>query len=195
MFKKTGGKGPGGCKGKDECEEFCGNPENQEACFNFGKEHNLISEEKMKEMREGAEKIKEVFKTAPPEVTDCVRSKVGTENFDKIQSGESVPNPKIGEQIRACFEEIMPKMQKEGMDEMMEGKGEMPAEINERIKEQTKEKMMENNDGGSVDDMEGMGMDREEMEENIRGKIEQETRQKIEEEIKQKMMGEFNKTE
>ncbi|MEK7157601.1 MAG: hypothetical protein AAB688_00820, partial [Patescibacteria group bacterium] len=108
MFKKTGGKGPGGCKGKDECEEFCGNPENQEACFNFGKEHNLISEEKMKEMREGAEKIKEVFKRAPSEVIDCIKSKVGTENFDKIQSGESVPNPKIGEQIKSCFKEIMP---------------------------------------------------------------------------------------
>lgn len=195
MFKKTGGKGPGGCKGKDECENFCENPDNQEACFNFGKEHNLIPEEKLKEMREGVEKIKDAFKTAPPEVTDCIKSKVGTENFDKMQSGESMPNPKIGEQIRACFEEIMPKMQKEGMGGMMEGKREMPAEINEEIRGRIKEKMMKNNDSGSVGGMEGVGMDREEIEKNIRGKIEQETRQKIEEEIKQKMMGEFNKTE
>ena len=61
IFKKTGGKGPGGCKGRDECEEFCENPENQETCFNFGKEHGLIPEEKLKEMEEGREKIKEAF--------------------------------------------------------------------------------------------------------------------------------------
>jgi len=178
MFKKTGGKGPGGCKGKDECEAFCENPDNQETCFNFGKEHNLIPEEKMQEMREGVEKINQALKTAPSEVTDCVRSKVGTENFDKIQSGESMPNPKIGEQIRACFEEIMPKMQKEKMGEMMEGKGEIPKEINE-----------------SVGGMEGVSMDKEKIEKSIREKIEQETRQRIEEEIKKRMMGEFNRTE
>ena len=61
IFKKTGGKGTGGCKGRDECEEFCENPENQETCFNFGKEHGLIPEEKLKEMEEGREKIKEAF--------------------------------------------------------------------------------------------------------------------------------------
>ena len=160
--------------------------------FNFGKEHNLIPEEKMQEMREGVEKINQALKTAPSEVTDCVRSKVGTENFDKIQSGESMPNPKIGEQIRACFEEIMPKMQKEKMGEMMEGKGEIPKEINEEIRERIKEKMMENN-GKSFDGAEGMGMDKEKIEKSIREKIEQETRQRIEEEIKKKMMGEFNR--
>ena len=195
MFKKTGGKGPGGCKGRDECESFCENPDNQETCFNFGKEHNLIPEEKLQEMRAGVEKIKEALKMAPSEVTDCVRSKVGTENFDKIQSGESMPNPKIGEQIKACFEEIMPKMRQEGMGEMMEGKGEMPEKINEEIRERINEKMMENNYSGSIDSMEGAGIDREEIEKNIREKIEQEARQKIEEEIKQRMMGEFNKTE
>ena len=195
MFKKTGGKGPGGCNGRDECETFCENSENQETCFNFGKEHGLIPEEKLKEMREGVEKMKEVLKSAPPEVTDCVRSKVGTENFDKMQSGESMPNPKIGDQIRTCFEEIMPKTQKERMGEMMEGKGEMPAEVNEEIRERIKEKMMESNESGSFGGAEGMGASREEIEKNIREKIEQETRQRIEEEIKKRMMGDFNKTE
>ena len=32
MARKTKGKGPGGCKGKDECEAFCQNEENMETC-------------------------------------------------------------------------------------------------------------------------------------------------------------------
>lgn len=191
MFKKTGGKGPGGCKGKDECEEFCDNPENQEACFNFGKEYGMIPEEKLKEMREGVEKIKEALKSAPPEVADCVRAKVGPENYEKMQSGESMPNPKIGDQIRACFEELMPKMRQEGMGEMMEGERQ---EMTGKMIEEMKEKMMESGGREPFNEgrFEGMGANREEIEKNIRQKIEQETRQRIEEDVKQKMMGEFN---
>ena len=188
MFKKTGGKGPGGCKGRDECEAFCNNPENQETCFNFGKEHGLIPEEKLKEMEEGREKIKEALKSAPPEVTDCVRSKVGTENFEKMQSGESMPNPKIGDQIRACFEGVMPKMRRGGEGQEGIG-GARQEEMREMVEEKIKNEMMGGTEGG---DMEETGFNKEEIEKNIREKIEQETRQKIEEEIKKRMMGEFN---
>ena len=177
MFKKTGGKGPGGCKGKDECEEFCNNPENQETCFNFGKEHDMIPEEKLKEIREGSEKIKEALKSAPSEVADCVRAKVGSENYEKMQSGESMPNSKIGDQIKACFEELMPKMRQEGMGEMMDGERQ---DMTGKMIEEMKEKMMESGDRESFNEggFEGMGANREEIEKNIRQKIEQETRQK-----------------
>lgn len=58
QIKKAGGAeflkqgGPGGCRGKRECEDFCKNPENQEACFAFAVEKGLIPPEE-------AEKIKQ----------------------------------------------------------------------------------------------------------------------------------------
>lgn len=52
MARKTGGKGPGGCRGR-ECETFCNNPENQEVCFKFALEHDLISPEDRQRMEEG----------------------------------------------------------------------------------------------------------------------------------------------
>ena len=109
MARKTGGKGPGGCKGKEECEAFCNNPANQETCFNFGKEHGLIKEEDLRQMEEGKQRLKESFNQAPPEVTDCIRETVGTENFDKIQAGTLMPGPQIGDQMRTCFEQFMPQ--------------------------------------------------------------------------------------
>ena len=37
--------GPGGCRGKNECEDFCDNPDNFEICISFAEEHNLMSKE------------------------------------------------------------------------------------------------------------------------------------------------------
>jgi hypothetical protein len=48
MARKTGGKGPGGCKGKEECDAFCNNPDNQETCFNFAKDNGMIPEKDLK---------------------------------------------------------------------------------------------------------------------------------------------------
>ena len=63
MAKKTGGKGPGGCRGKEECDSFCKNPSNEETCFKFGLDNGMISAEDLKRMEEGkAERRKpEVF--------------------------------------------------------------------------------------------------------------------------------------
>ena len=108
MARKTGGKGPGGCKGKDECEAFCGNPDNQETCFDFAKEHGLIPEEDLQRMEEGKQKMQEVFRNAPSEVLECLKSTVGTEIFDKIQAGTLMPGPQIGDQVRQCFEQYRP---------------------------------------------------------------------------------------
>ncbi|MFA6524577.1 MAG: hypothetical protein WC264_03410 [Candidatus Paceibacterota bacterium] len=51
MSLKTGGKGPGGCMGKDACDTFCNNPDNQETCFNFAKDNGMISEEDLQRMQ------------------------------------------------------------------------------------------------------------------------------------------------
>ena len=47
MFKKQA-KGRKRLPRKEQCETFCNNPENQEVCFNFAKEHNLILKKKLK---------------------------------------------------------------------------------------------------------------------------------------------------
>jgi hypothetical protein len=125
MFKKTGGKGPGDCKGKEQCEAFCNNPDNQEICFNFAKEHGLMPAEEIEKMKEGMTKLKEGMQMAPLEVQECLKSTVGTEILDKIQAGELTPGPQIGDSVRKCFEQFMPKPQ-EGASGMPGGPGEGP---------------------------------------------------------------------
>ena len=44
MAKKTGGKGPGGCK-RDECDTYCDKEENFLVCVEFARENGLISDE------------------------------------------------------------------------------------------------------------------------------------------------------
>src|SRR3989338_6808105 len=77
MARKTGGKGPGDCKGKEECEQLCQDPANQETCFNFAKEHGLISEEEIQRMEGGQKQAREGFTNAPPEVRECLTQALG----------------------------------------------------------------------------------------------------------------------
>lgn len=50
-FKKSGGRGPGGCKGR-QCEDFCKDPNNQQTCFEWAKENGLISEDDLRGMED-----------------------------------------------------------------------------------------------------------------------------------------------
>jgi len=50
-FKKAGGRGPGGCKGR-QCETFCEQPDHQKACFEWAKENGLIDEEDIRHKKE-----------------------------------------------------------------------------------------------------------------------------------------------
>jgi hypothetical protein len=50
---KNGGKGPGGCVGRDACNTFCDNPDNQDTCFNFAKDNGMISQEDLQNMQNG----------------------------------------------------------------------------------------------------------------------------------------------
>src|SRR3989344_8328547 len=57
MAKKMGPKmmsqgGPGGCKGKQECEAFCSNPANGEECMKFAVESGMMSEDEAAKMKE-----------------------------------------------------------------------------------------------------------------------------------------------
>lgn len=105
IYRKTKGRGPGGCRG-DECREFCGKPENQKQCFDFAKEHGLISEDQLRMVEEGRQRMREFLNSAPEEVKQCLRETVGQNILDGIQNGEFLPSPEIGEQIRRCFEQL-----------------------------------------------------------------------------------------
>ncbi len=108
MAKKTGGKGPGGCKGKEECEAFCNNPANQETCFNFGKENGMISEGDLRQMEEGKQHMTEGLNSAPAEVMDCLASKVGSELIEKMKAGTAMPSKEMGEAMQECFGKMGP---------------------------------------------------------------------------------------
>lgn len=110
MARKTGGRGPGGCRSKDSCDTFCNAQENQQTCFEFAKEHDLIPEEKLAEMKEGMGRLRAGLEQAPKEVADCLKGALGSDVIEKIQNGTFTPGPQSGEQIRACFEQFMPKM-------------------------------------------------------------------------------------
>lgn len=100
IVKKTGGKGPGGCRGKEQCEAYC--REHGEECFAFAQDHGLIREEDKERMREGINHMREALERAPEEVAACIRSVVP--ELDAILAGEKPASPKIGDAMRRCFE-------------------------------------------------------------------------------------------
>ena len=108
MMKKTGGKGPGGCKGKEECDAFCDNPDNQETCFQFGRDNGMIPEEELKKMEQGKQQFQKSFENMPSEVADCISQKVGPEMFAKFKNGTMMPTRNTGEALRECFEKMGP---------------------------------------------------------------------------------------
>lgn len=102
MAKKTGGKGPGGCRGKEECDAFC--QTNSEVCFQFGVEHGLVSQEDLQKMKEGAQQMQAMFDKAPPELLNCLTSKLGADKIQAIKNGQMFSN-QDGEIIRSCNDE------------------------------------------------------------------------------------------
>lgn len=106
MARKTGGKGPGNCKGREECESFCKDPANGETCFNFAKEHDLIRDEDLRRMEEGKQQILQMVDSAPPEVKSCLE---GVIDVEAIRSGSAMPREDMGDSIKSCFEQFMPK--------------------------------------------------------------------------------------
>lgn len=112
MARKTRGKGPGDCKSQQECEAFCNDPTNQETCFKFASEHDLIPEDQVNQMKEGVSKMRKGLDNTPSEVQDCLKSKLGENIIEKIQSGELTPGQQIGDQMKNCFENFQPQEMK-----------------------------------------------------------------------------------
>src|SRR3989338_1052880 len=52
-FERLGGKGPGGCTSKDECEKYCEDTSHMRQCLDFAKQSGMMSGEELQE----AEKV------------------------------------------------------------------------------------------------------------------------------------------
>lgn len=114
MFRKTGGKRPGNCKSREECDAFCENPENQEVCLEFAKKYGLLSQEEIEKIEEGLrqreqgrQRIMNAVNTAPPEVLECLRERLGSELVENMKTGNFTSTPEMGETVKQCFESIM----------------------------------------------------------------------------------------
>lgn len=106
IFRKTGGKGPGGCRGK-ECEAFCQDEVNREQCIAFAIEHDLMSEEERVRMEEGKRQAMQALEKAPPAVLACIEAAIGAEKVAKLKSGEGFISPTLGKILPGCFREAM----------------------------------------------------------------------------------------
>jgi hypothetical protein len=119
MFRKTGGKGPGGCQGKDECDAYCNNPANQAVCFEFAKDHDLIPEEELAHMQENVQRFREGLESAPPEVKQCLRDRLGADALAKMEGDNFLPNQEMGDVMRQCFEEHLPAIMERDIKEQL----------------------------------------------------------------------------
>jgi len=103
MARKTGGKGPGGCKGKEECTALCDKPENQQMCLDFQLQYGLMSEEEVKKIQQGREDMRRTLSTSSTEVLNCLKDLLGNDTFLAMQAGNAMPPKDMGDQIQACF--------------------------------------------------------------------------------------------
>src|SRR3989344_1006499 len=103
-IKKLGGRGPGGCSSSKTCEAYCSDEAHRGECFNFAREHGLLEEGEIKEAEEGMIKMREGLSHLPDDLKVCIRSSVGQNIIEDIQSGELTPGQEIGERMRGCFE-------------------------------------------------------------------------------------------
>ncbi len=122
VIKKTGGKGPGGCRGKDECETYC--EEHGDECFRFGKENGLVTPEQEERMQEGMNRLKENLSRAPAGVQQCIIEAIGGDRLDAVLSGSTRPDSSIGEKMRGCFDTFLSVQREEREREGKNGRGE-----------------------------------------------------------------------
>ncbi|MBI5733070.1 hypothetical protein HY967_03885 [Candidatus Jorgensenbacteria bacterium] len=103
-YRTLGGKGPGGCSSPEACKQYCNDQSHHEECFKFAEEHGFIPPEELKRTKEGFMRLRQGFADAPPEVAECLKSVLGSNIIEDVQSGKLVPGPEIGDRVRSCFE-------------------------------------------------------------------------------------------
>lgn len=102
IVKKTGGKGPGDCRGKEQCDVYCG--EHPDECMQFAETHDLIKPEEKTRMQEGMLRLKENIANMPPEAKQCLVDIFGQDKLDQILAGSGFVGRDFGEKMRTCFE-------------------------------------------------------------------------------------------
>lgn len=106
--------GPGGCKNKAECEAFC--ITNQDICFEFAKEHGMLSEEDLKNIEQQKEFMKSLD-TAPPEWLACMEKELGSEFFVRFKAHKftqaEANSPAMQAAQRKCGEAMGQDIRKE----------------------------------------------------------------------------------
>ncbi|MDP2676210.1 MAG: hypothetical protein Q8O83_00800 [bacterium] len=102
-FRRSGGRGPGGCVGR-QCEAYCENPQNQKTCFEWARDNGVLSESDVRRMKEGNKHIERAFAEAPPEIQECLEQAIPG-GLGTVRSGEFFGGPEIGEKIESCFQE------------------------------------------------------------------------------------------
>lgn len=111
VVKATGGKGPGGCQGKDACDAYCS--AHQDECFQFAKDHNLLTQDNVEHMRDSASHLKEVLDKAPDAVKQCITDTVGQDKLAGMLSGDTPPGQDFAAAAQNCFGKLM---QQQGND-------------------------------------------------------------------------------
>lgn len=120
MIKAMGGKGPGGCRGRESCESFCKNEANQETCANFMTEvleknpdlnvEEFIPEADRVRMQEGLGQMRMGLSQAPEGVKTCLEKTlpgiVSKVEAGSISTAEMMKiGPKMGKFMQQCFQE------------------------------------------------------------------------------------------
>ncbi|MBI2639554.1 MAG: hypothetical protein HYW90_01530 [Candidatus Sungbacteria bacterium] len=104
-FKIT--SGPGGCKSKADCEAFC--VVNQDTCFQFAKDHGMLSEEDLKNIEE-QKKFLESLGKASPEWFACMEKELGSPFFERFKAGKltqtEAKSPALEKAQRKCGGEM-----------------------------------------------------------------------------------------
>ncbi|MBI1985029.1 MAG: hypothetical protein HYS60_02930 [Candidatus Wildermuthbacteria bacterium] len=104
--------GPGGCKSKAECEAFC--VVNQDVCFQFAKDHGMLSEEDLKNIEEQRE-FMALLDKASPEWLACMEKELGQSFFERFKAGKltqtEAKSPALEAAQRKCGSEMAQEKQ------------------------------------------------------------------------------------
>ncbi|OGZ05227.1 MAG: hypothetical protein A2845_02830 [Candidatus Lloydbacteria bacterium RIFCSPHIGHO2_01_FULL_49_22] len=110
MARKTGGEGPGGCRSRETCEAYCNDTSHQEECFKFAEKYGLIPAEQLKEIKDGMGQLRAGLPQLPEEARVCLKEKLGEEALAKISEGTFMPTQNMGQLIKGCMADMMPKI-------------------------------------------------------------------------------------
>ncbi len=105
-IRNSGITGPGGCASEVSCRMYCDNPVHREECFKFAEEHGYMTKDEAVAAKDGVVSLRAGLEQAPPEIAGCLRSTLGENIIEKIQTGDLTPGPEIGARVKACFEKF-----------------------------------------------------------------------------------------